>query len=216
MAEIVFSRLWFSLVQSDYWDTCDELKKKFDSRRRSRKNLCGCGNAIIISIQAEYVLIDSYDAELRKHRALAAKELKEQNIRIENASYFYNTQIVLRSQSLAVNSTIRNELENEPNAESFVSIDFQMGKLLSHWGVSAQPGKTYNSQSIMQHMFCLVDSSNSWKYIYIMGQTTADEKDSDHHFYYLFDNTERMVQTIARFLRTYMDAAPYFKDKFLA
>eukprot|EP00171_Calliarthron_tuberculosum_P023270 IDg23270t1 len=58
-------------------------------------------------------------------------------------------------------------------------------------------------------------SSNMRNYVYVCDETIAGDKDSNHVCSFLFDYVERIVQPRARFLRLYLDSAPYFKSKFI-
>lgn len=71
-------------------------------------------------------------------------------------------------------------IENERDSEVIISCDLKMGKILPHWGQSAQPGKKYYYKKIMRHFFGIVDSSNSLKGVYVVDETVAVDKDSDH------------------------------------
>lgn len=62
-------------------------------------------------------------------------------------------------------------LKNECNAELVLAIDFQMVKLVPHWGRLAQPGKTYYYQKIMHHIFGIVDCSNCQNHVYVVDET---------------------------------------------
>lgn len=42
---------------------------------------------------------------------------------------------------------------------AFVSADYMMGKNLPHWGVSAQPSKTYYMMKLVCDVFGIVDHS---------------------------------------------------------
>lgn len=91
-----------------------------------------------------------------------------------------------------------------------------MPKLVPHWGQTALLGKTYHYKKIMNLIFCIVDSSNSRQFVYLVEETVAGDKYFDQFCSFLMDYSIRMVQESARFLRVYLDAAPYFKNKFTA
>lgn len=210
-----FPRYGVSPVQSDYCDTCSEIKQQIDSARRAKQHLLDSGNAAVADISAKEILINSYEANLRQHRDLATKEQEEYKHRTACTSEFFRSNILGNECDQNFQGAADYCLENETSAEVVLACDFQMGKLVPHWGQTAQPGKTYYYQKIMHHVFGIVDSSNSRKYVYVVDETVGGDKDSDHVCSFLFDYIERMVQQQARFLRLYMDAAPYFKTKFI-
>lgn len=90
-----------------------------------------------------------------------------------------------------------------------------MGKLISHWGESTQHGKTYYAQKIMHHLFGIVDSSNMRNVVYVTDETVAGDKDADHMCSFLFDYTNNYVHSNARYIRIFLESAPYFKNRFL-
>eukprot|EP00171_Calliarthron_tuberculosum_P023193 IDg23193t1 len=204
-----FPRHAISPVQSDYCDTCAELKRQTDAARRARQHLIDNGSASGSDILSKEKLIESYESCLRKHRALAAAEQAEYKNRIQATATNFDHNILNASDFSNFASS------NEAQGEVVLACDFQMGKLIPHWGQSAQPGKTYYFQKILHHIFGIVDASNMQKHVYVVDETVSGDKDSDHVCSFIDDYVLSILSPRVRFLRLYLDSAAYFKNKYM-
>jgi len=207
-------RLWFQElfpryavcpVQSDYCDTCAELKRQRDSAKKSMQLMKDDSNIGEDPIRRKDVLAKSYDAALSAHRRLAAAEQKEYKTRTSNSSAFFQN----------LTEAEINMVHSWEEQEAVVACDFQMGKLVPHWGESAQPGKTYYSQKLMHHIFGVVNSSLDPDKIYVIDETAAGEKDSDLVCSFLHNYVQNCVRKEFKKIRIYLDSAPYFKSKYI-
>ncbi len=147
---------------------------------------------------------------------MATGEQKEYKDHVVRTAEFFRVNILGQALERNAQRAANHCLANEPDSGVVLDCAFQMRKQVPHWGQKAQPGKTYYYEKTMHHMFGIVDSSNSRMYVYVIDETVADDKDSDHVCCFLFDYVKHLVQPRARFLRLYLDAAPYFKTKFIA
>eukprot|EP00171_Calliarthron_tuberculosum_P021849 IDg21849t1 len=73
----VFPRHSISQVQSDYCDSCAEMKQQINGARRSLRNTLDNGSAAADDILAKERTISSYEASLRHYRSLAVAEQAE-------------------------------------------------------------------------------------------------------------------------------------------
>lgn len=72
-----FPRYGISPVQSDFCDTCSELKQQCDRARRSKQYLIDNGSSSAESIQRKEILIKSDDASLHQHKGIATREQEQ-------------------------------------------------------------------------------------------------------------------------------------------
>lgn len=63
------------------------------------------------------------------------------------------------------------------NAEGILGCSFQLGKLIPHWGKTAQLGKTCYSQKIMHHVFGIFNAPNGSRTVYISKVIASRDKD---------------------------------------
>jgi len=197
----LFPRYGISPLQSDYCDTCAELKQQFESIKRSKQHLIDNGNTQAQYIDYKQTLMDSYQSALSIHTKLAGKEQEEYKKCTSNSSAVFKnlTAGTLEARQMCLSK------------EAVLSCDFQMGKLVPHWGRSAQPGKTYYSQKILHHIFGIVNSTLGKDKFYIIDETVAGEKDSNHVCSHLFEYVQNELSTDFQAVKIYLDAAPYFK-----
>ena len=67
----------------------------------------------------------------------------------------------------------------KPNFTAVLSVDYQMQKLVPHWGHSPQPGATYYLQKMSHNIFGIVDHSDEHSMFYIFDKTVGPEN-TDH------------------------------------
>lgn len=194
----LFPKYELSPLQSDYCDTCAEIKKQLDTLRRQRQNMLDNGNTDPVYIANKDRLISSYEALLRSHRHQAESEQREYKARFSSAS-----------SALAIDSGASHV------PELVLICDFQMGKLIPHWGQSAQPGKTYYYQKVMHHLFGIVDATNKQNYIYVMDDIVAGDTDADHVCSFLWNYVQQLPTPRPPILHVYLDSAPCFKSRFV-
>ena len=60
-----------------------------------------------------------------------------------------------------------------------LSVDYQMSRLVPHWGHSPQPGSTYYLQKLSIDLFGLVDHRDETAHIYLFNETVGPEN-TDH------------------------------------
>jgi len=114
----------------------------------------------------------------------------------------------------ALQATHIDTSEAYDSKEAFISCDYQMGKLKPYWGQTSQPGKTYYSQKLMHHVFGIVSSSLGPDTVYVVDETIAGETDANHVRSHLFEHVLNEIPSQFETLRIFLDAAPYFKNKY--
>ena len=67
------------------------------------------------------------------------------------------------------------------NFTAVLSVDYQMQKLVPHWGLSPQPGATYYLQKMSHDIFGIVNHSDEHSTLYIFDETVGP-KNTDHSF----------------------------------
>lgn len=88
-----------------------------------------------------------------------------------------------------------------------------MGTLVPHFEQSPQPGRTNYYKRLLHNIFGTVNSSNGQRYVSIVDKTGAGEKDSDHVISNLKHYVHNSINILAKYLKNYLDSAPYFKFK---
>lgn len=162
--------------------------------RRAKQHLIDNGSTTAIYIADKDRLLRSYEALLREHHKQAQAEKKEYKDRFSSAS---------------TPEDLGDGMLQAP--EVVLAIDFQMGKLVPHWGRSAHPGKTYYYQKIMHHLFGVVDATNKQSFVYVMDETVAGDKNSDDVCSYSWIYVQKLPRPHPPLLRIYLDSASYFK-----
>ena len=66
-----------------------------------------------------------------------------------------------------------------------ISADYQMNKLLSHWGESPQPGSTYYLQKVSYDIFGVIDHRDATGHCYLFSECIGP-KNTDHTVSYIF------------------------------
>ena len=66
-----------------------------------------------------------------------------------------------------------------------ISADYQMNKLLPHWGESPQPGSTYYLQKVSYNIFGVVDHRDAAGHCYLFSECIGP-KNTDHTVSYIF------------------------------
>jgi len=191
--------------QSDYCDTCSELKQQISSGNRTIQDLLDSGNSDPASISRKEVITNDYAVALTKHTEIGEKEQeKYKTTRDESVAAFKD--VNLSSQTGRALCASR---------DAVIGCDFQMGKLVPHWGQTAQPGKTYYYQKILHHVFGIVNSSSGPDKMYVMDETVAGEKNTNHVCSHLYQYVMIEVPLEFKTVRIYLDSAGYFKNSYM-
>lgn len=201
-----------SPVQTDYSDTCSDLKKQIESAKLIVQHMLGGVSTSSGDVQAKRALLDSYTSLLHHHRVLATIEQREYKNCIEASYSFFSQHILGRNWTDVTERVI---LDLELLEEMDIACGYQMGKLIPHWGQTAQPGKTYFYQNISHDIFGILNASTSARPVYVKDDTVEGDKNADHVCSYLTDYVERIIPESVRRLKTYLYSAPYFKTKYV-
>lgn len=103
------------------------------------------------------------------------------------------------------------EADPQNCTEAVIDCDFQMVKLLPHWRVSPQPGKTYYYGKLKHDLFGIIDHRTGKNYIYVTEETIGDSKDSNHVLSHLQHFVDNFLSPNVQTLRLNLDSAAYFK-----
>ena len=89
-----------------------------------------------------------------------------------------------------------------------LSVDYQMSKLVPHWGFSPQPGSTYYFQKLSHDILGIVNHSDKTSCIYIFDECTGP-KNTDHTVSYMTNYLcdSGIVPTWVRRLHLFLDNA---------
>lgn len=161
-------------------------------------------------VRSKLVLKESvlkpYELNLRNHRTLATQEQK----------VYKETLKSLRLKYLDSTTTSSNNANRSPvHLVGFGSADYQMRKLVAHWGASDQPSKTYYYQKLMNNVFGYCDGTTNQRHLYVVDETVAAEKNADHVCSILYLYSMNVLPLRIKSLLFYMDSAGYLKSKYV-
>lgn len=98
---------------------------------------------------------------------------------------------------------------------AFVSADCRMDKNLPHWGVSAQPLKTYYMMKLVCDVFEIIDHSSGKKYVYLCDETAARPKSTNHTLTFFHHFVKVYVDDWVRHLTVCLDNARICNNQYL-
>ena len=166
-------------------------------------------------LRAQQRLLDSYRKLLNEHKATAQacqEEYKRQR-RSSQETWKRISEIQERGPA-----SVEEEQELQQLQAGFVGLldaDYQMGKLLSHWGYSVQPGSSYYKQKLSFDVFGIVFHGTPSNSFYSFHEGAAAAKNSDHTISCLNSFIEQSVTAWVRHLVLVLDNAQVNKNQFV-
>lgn len=166
--------------KADYCDTCARLKETISGIQTSLKRKRHTGSVEEEEQRKLESDIRTTEDTLAMHKEQAAKSRD-----------FYNEMTARCKQQWA---KIQELTDAQPDSESLsalkhtftlaLSADYQMSKLIPHWGHSPQPGSTYYLQKLSIDLFGLVDHRDESAHMYLFDETIGP-KNTEHTLSYL-------------------------------
>ena len=169
--------------RTDYCDRCKELNEEINRQKTILQRLRHTGSCSDTELLNHERLQQEASKKLTEHKAIAQKALEHYRFTVEKC----------RKDWTAVNdldaSTRLDQLQE--SFELVLSADYQMTKLIPHWGYSDQPGISYYLRKVSHDLFGIVDHRNESKYVGVFDEQVGP-KNSDHTVsllrYYICDS----------------------------
>ena len=159
------------------------IKSKIQEKQTAINRKLQSGNAFPEEIKELEGEKETLEDELQEHRTVARESLQYYKEVQEKCSQQWS-----RICELEVKSN-KTEAEDELSTLKhcftlLLSADYQMQKLLPHWGRSPQPGSTYYLQKLSYDLLGIVDHQGNSAAVYIFDERVG-HKTADHTFFYL-------------------------------
>ena len=175
--------------RTDYCDLCKELNEKINRHNTILQRLRQSGNSSDAQLHENEVLLDQAKNNLAAHKLRAQKALEHYKFTIEQCEKNWKAILELISKDTL---DVAEEKELERRQASFMlvlSADYQMTKLIPHWGNTAQPGISYYLRKVSHDLFGIVDHRDGSKFVAVFDERVGP-KNTDHTvsllFHYLY------------------------------
>ena len=163
----------------DYCDTCARLTNDINAKNATKNRLLQNSQSTPEDIQNIEEDIHLLEKNLQDHKTDAHK------------AYEYYKECIKRCQDQWENLVLLEESGDSEELEckkhtftAVLSADYQMSKLIPHWGYSPQPGSTYYLQKLSNDIFGIVDHRRQQSMIYVTPEMYGP-KNTEHTVSYL-------------------------------
>ena len=163
----------------DYCDTCARLTSDINAKNATKNRLLQNSQSTPEDIQNIEEDIHLLEKNLQDHKTDAHK------------AYEYYKECIKRCQDQWENLVLLEESGDSEELEckkhtftAVLSADYQMSKLIPHWGYSPQPGSTYYLQKLSNDIFGIVDHRRQQSMIYVTPEMYGP-KNTEHTVSYL-------------------------------
>jgi hypothetical protein len=163
----------------DYCDRCKEFQEEINRQKTIIQRLRHSGSSSETELHNHEELQQKATDELAAHKKVAQEALEHYRFTVEKCKQDWKAIVTLSSQDELSDASSR---ELEHLKESFmlvVSADYQMTKLIPHWGSSDQPGISYYLRKVSHDLFGIVDHRDETKYVAIFDERVGP-KNSNH------------------------------------
>ena len=185
--------------KQDYCDTCAQSNTDIHTQQTTLNRIRQSGSASVedqLSIEAE---IKCLEDSLEEHRTRA---------RLSHEHYIEQTKLCEESMKIREANDEEERASLQRRFTLTLSVDYQMSKLVPHWGFSPQPGSTYYFQKLSHDILGIVNHSDKTSCIYIFDERTGP-KNTDHTVSYITNYLcdSGIVPTWVRRLHLFLDNA---------
>lgn len=168
----------------DYCDACARLKEMIRANQTKLNRLQQAGSSTPEELRSLESLIHSSQQELEEHKQEAAESHKYYKDMVERCSKQWKTIQKLEKKE-TLNAREKSELANLRDAFTLlIDADYQMSKLIPHWGYSPQPASTYYMMKLSHEILGIVNHSTGLSTIYLFDERLSP-KNTDHTLSYL-------------------------------
>lgn len=192
--------------KADYCDTCAIYREQRNRCATRTQRLRESGSASGGQLALLERLTSGYDELRKKHVAEAARELD---------TYRELKSEVVQEEGRATTALPRTAAAIRRFLPYVLSVDFQMGRLVPHFGPSPQPGAFYYRQALVCHTFGVVRHNVQGDLVYLSDEEASGSKDANHVITYLQHVVDHWVPKEYRRVIVYLDGAAYFKNYYV-
>lgn len=157
--------------RTDYCDKCKELKEEINRQATILQRLRHAGNSSDVELLSHETLQKEATENLAEHKSIAQKALEHYRFTVEKCTKEW-------SAINDLNASARLD-QFQDSFELVLSADYQMTKLIPHWGYSDQPGISYYLRKVSHDIFGIVDHRHDSKYVAVFEEQIGP-KNSDH------------------------------------
>ena len=158
--------------RTDYCDRCKELKEEINRQTTILLRLRHAGNSSDVELRAHEKLQQEATDKLSEHKHIAQKALEHYRFTVDKCGKDW----------CAVNDLNTSAARLDQLQDSFelvLSADYQMTKLIPHWGYTDQPGISYYLRKVSHDLFGIVDHRIGTNYVSVFDKQVGP-KNSDH------------------------------------
>ena len=164
-------------LKTDYCDRCKEYYEQINRAQTTVNHLHESGGADPDILAGHKRMAESYRKLLSEHKVLAQKCVDEYKLLRNKSAADYEAITELEQSG-------EDQAQLEQLKEQFVAVidaDYQMSKLLPHWGYLAQPGSSYYKMKLAHDIMGVVfHSSPPSNFLYVFHEGMGGSKCSDH------------------------------------
>ena len=150
--------------KKDYCDTCAQLKADMKAKQTALNRIRQSGSATEHEQKELEASISTLENQLEEHKSEALSSQQNFNEAVSRCSQEWKI-----IEELEENGTDPDNLASHKHSFTLViSADYQMSKLIPHWGYSPQPGSTYYLQKLSHDIFGIVDHHENKSVVYTL------------------------------------------------
>ena len=169
----------------DYCDSCARLKEKMRANRATLNRLQQSGSSSSEQLQSLEMQIEASRQELETHKQEAAKSHEYYKEMVDRCSKQWKK--IKELEETVTSSEEESVLTNLKTTFTMtIDADYQMSKLIPHWGYSPQPGSTYYFQKLSHDILGIANHATARSTVYILDERLSP-KNTDHTLSYLMD-----------------------------
>ena len=157
-----------------------QLKADMKAKQTALNRIRQSGSATEHEQKELEASISTLENQLEEHKSAALSSQQNFNEAVSRCS-----RELKNIEELEASGTDPDNLASLKHSFTLViSADYQMFKLIPHWGYSPQPGSTYYLQKLSHDIFGIVDHREKKSVVYTLDETVGP-KNADHTVSYL-------------------------------
>ena len=200
--------------KSDYCDLCKEYQEEISRAQTTATRMSESGNANATVLQQQKDLAESYKQLLAAHKHTAQGCIDEYKRHRQQSQADWNR---INALIQSENHSVADMQELNDLREQFVCLidaDYQQGKLLPHWGYSAQPGASYYKQKLCFDNFGIVCHGAPENFFYLYHEGAVGSKSADTTISCLDHFIRQHVPAWVKHIAIVLDNAMVNKNQF--
>ena len=202
--------------KTDYCDVCKTYNEEISRAQTTMNRMHESGNAVGEALEAQGNLAESYRLLLQEHKATAQASIDEYKRQRAESQRTWRRIAELDSQprhELGV-AALQELAKLKEEYVCTIDADYQMGKLIPHWGYTAQPSSSYYKQKLSYDNFGVVCHGSPDTFFYLFHEGAAGSKCADHTISCLDHFIQTHVPSWVRHVVIVLDNAMVNKNQF--